>query len=839
MADSSSERAKATTRGQLKSYFGLSHEELEDFLTAVVCPAYDAADDLLANLVCAEVLEKGPDGRCSTLNIAFLQWSSSRVTSLQGEASIAQADSTILGFPEISYFLSNLFLAESSPYVPAGAAYQFAGLSFGNDWDFALLDYHRLSPACLLYLETMRELLAVGDAFNITASSSTDPSSGKLLTDYSSFGSVATTLNVTEPASYALYAYLDSLIARTLVRSQEGGSGQLLALANFATSGLKTAVDDTLTYYFPRALHASMMQTSFAAANCSSQVARYVPSLPANSSSFARICANSSLSFASPRSYYNWLRLFSDQYDDALAVFVENEIDLVAVTPDLFNKTGNFSRDLGAAREAVYNSTVEASAPCSFLNSTLKQCSDYETGLLQWSTSQISTHPPFQLYDLFARGVSARDFIRNVTGLDFSFPEFYFFSLNSWMFPLPGYSPLDAYNLLTSSHAFNLKVAQDLFLNQSDAGPSANATRLWRDYMRYMALEFGMGGLFKTVTVYEAIHGYEDALLQGIKETPVYAGGTPYLSSTLAIFKPNPTSLAFFTGADDYSLGKVYAAYHGSPTIMVPRQQPKGNGSEFDSVLVNPWRTELPLKGTDATKFPAQMSKGDRFWTFVTDIMIPLEFNFQGEASKSGLTTYEYALEPDMLKSSRDNPVNHNYYMDKYDGVANLTSFAQAAAYGSQAHYFGVPADQPGMRLPVLCDASGEQIMPDPANDLNHFFLEYYTGAQVKGFQRLMVGSASLSEQLLRGAQSAVQHDLAEGWQRVRVPCAARVCAALNRPLLFADGLAVRGNQERARPPAGPHHRGLHPLRPLRWAHDLDARSAPQGDASRKLPPPR
>lgn len=149
--------------------------------------------------------------------------------------------------------------------------------------------------------------------------------------------------------------------------------------------------------------------------------------------------------------------------------------------------------------------------------------------------------------------------------------------------------------------------------------------------------------------------------------------------------------MAFFTGEDDYRLGKVYAEYNNSTIVNKPKTRPVGNGSSFEYVDHNPWKANITLKGTDASKFPAQLSKSDTIWSFVSDIMIPLQFYYVDQKEKSGLTTHEYKLEPSMLAKSDENPLNKNYYMDKFSGLANLTSLESAPVFASQCRYLGVP----------------------------------------------------------------------------------------------------------------------------------------------------
>ena len=43
------------------------------------------------------------------------------------------------------------------------------------------------------------------------------------------------------------------------------------------------------------------------------------------------------------------------------------------------------------------------------------------------------------------------------------------------------------------------------------------------------------------------------------------------MNSKLALINPDRSYMAFFTGADDYAIGKEYAEYHNSSMIRIPK----------------------------------------------------------------------------------------------------------------------------------------------------------------------------------------------------------------------------------------------------------------------------
>ena len=107
-------------------------------------------------------------------------------------------------------------------------------------------------------------------------------------------------------------------------------------------------------------------------------------------------------------------------------------------------------------------------------------------------------------------------------------PEAYYYgamSLNS----LPSEATIaNTYEGMQPSGLFNAKIWQDLWLSISDGSGSWENNFIGvntPDYQRYIALNFGFGGLFIKKTPREMIEGYIDPVLQQIYDTPIYMGG--------------------------------------------------------------------------------------------------------------------------------------------------------------------------------------------------------------------------------------------------------------------------------------------------------------------------
>lgn len=83
----------------------------------------------------------------------------------------------------------------------------------------------------------------------------------------------------------------------------------------------------------------------------------------------------------------------------------------------------------------------------------------------------------------------------------------------------------------------NLGVIQKQFISQNTTVVPFD-TDAWRDYLRYIVIEFAFNGLFLKKTVRDVLFGYEDELIQTVIDTPVYAGGDPTQNPLLQVIEP-------------------------------------------------------------------------------------------------------------------------------------------------------------------------------------------------------------------------------------------------------------------------------------------------------------
>lgn len=115
------------------------------------------------------------------------------------------------------------------------------------------------------------------------------------------------------------------------------------------------------------------------------------------------------------------------------------------------------------------------------------------------------------------------------------------------------------------------------------------------EYMRYITLNLGYGGLFTLQTPRNYIEGYTDMRLETLANTPVFMGGdmtvNPMLSLNNRPTSPANNPISFFTGVGAEDLTRTMQMWYGSTNVTV-----QGKAYETTTTVVdlpyNPWTTD-------------------------------------------------------------------------------------------------------------------------------------------------------------------------------------------------------------------------------------------------------
>ena len=111
-------------------------------------------------------------------------------------------------------------------------------------------------------------------------------------------------------------------------------------------------------------------------------------------------------------------------------------------------------------------------------------------------------------------------------------------------------------------------------------------------YLKFIIIEEGMGGFFTHRSPRDIIEGYTDDFLMELYSKPVYESGDQTNDPSLAMNRPKTlqsnTSIALFTGEDDYLYTRKFALWNGREFMTVKKRDYQSINKLID-VYYKPW----------------------------------------------------------------------------------------------------------------------------------------------------------------------------------------------------------------------------------------------------------
>jgi len=158
---------------------------------------------------------------------------------------------------------------------------------------------------------------------------------------------------------------------------------------------------------------------------------------------------------------------------------------------------------------------------------------------------------------------------------------------------------------MDDDHLFNQETWGNLLLPKpvktKDSLKEFNNPQFKR-YLKYVAFQAGLNGLFTCKTPRQIIEGYEDPLVKQLAGAEVYLGGdqtqSPFLSSDKSPTNPSDNTVEFLSGdtpdssAKSYLFTRQYVGWLGRENIVMRRQDYKTINAVED-VYSNPWREKI------------------------------------------------------------------------------------------------------------------------------------------------------------------------------------------------------------------------------------------------------
>lgn len=277
---------------------------------------------------------------------------------------------------------------------------------------------------------------------------------------------------------------------------------------------------------------------------------------------------------------------------------------------------------------------------------------------------------------------------------------------------------------------FNPKFFGDLLINNASSGP------LWTQnfagpgtavYQKFLALNFGLGGLFTPLTPKQLIEGYTDSKAEYFKNKPVYVGGDASIPSSFMVDPPNRLSMSdnyvsMFTGETDDDLVRTFSLWNNKPYNNVPMTD-YATTKTTTTTLASPWSTQVDITGTDGAQFQPDSAE-ETLSLFVSGLCRTMNLTSAGVATGTGydqLTIYNFELDQASLNA---NPT----YNSVIDGTSPMEMINRFPSYATQGHYYNVSPSASGSIPVITAGSSGAPVTPSKSADSTMFQVEQLSG---------------------------------------------------------------------------------------------------------------
>jgi hypothetical protein len=706
------------------TYFSLSHVDTMQEATNNFCAIVDKTTKLLIS-ACPK-MGKEP---CNAGDFAYWQWASSYFTKLPalglGVDSVAQIDPTILGYPEMSYFKQN-FEKQLNGSQNEGV---FDGIDFGSpssDKEYTHLFYipakdwfGELPKSSLFHIET---LISLFDSIENMPDMFVNPDVLVNFTDYSSFTELLKLED--DRRTYLLMIWMKKMLEVTAMRTQDGGTYLTTNINGVAVGGIQGA-HNWLSREFPAYLYGNLMALSNVN-TCEKNIKNYIRDV--EEEQIPRFCNNTKLDLVSAESYSFYVGFYlSGDYDKKQYIIDQTGASDQAIA-GLLTPGYYLERGLMTAMKKVKK--VYANTFCT--RSVGLYCSNRELAYAQWFNNSISDNPPKPL-------LPAANLVE-LTGVHHYKPEIRTYYERIKANPPTFLEYNSTWDLISSGAMYNSKFVGDVILGKNSTAELRHFnTPEFLKYTKMLMIEEAMGGMFIEKTVKDYLEGFEDKILKLTTMSSIEEGGDPTVNPVISLTNPEDGSYnstgCFFVGDDVHNLVRQQCMYLDSQNIRINGVNVTGIRS-WENTKFDPWAEPVPLKGTDAGQFQPLMTNKPDLILFSSDVMMPVEFNYNKGVKRHGMSAWKYLPTRTLLQNLTENENNTKFYSE-FHGVLNVTSVAGALAFASKAHYLDIGYNEPSTSM--LFDKKGDRIVSDDDRDNLYMIVEPWTGVTMEAALRLMI----------------------------------------------------------------------------------------------------
>lgn len=735
------------TSKMLKDYFHLTYSDMSSLLSNLQ-PNIDSIMDLVTNMYCVNKTNL----TCDSRYLAALQWSTQGITmnppgGIGAAKSIISTNSTAEGYPEISYYYSDYFLNKVTNATP------YLNMTFEVEWAYNLLARSGdpknwlKSPYLMFHQGNLKYLYKQGAIFDETND----------LNDLEPIRERFILKNIYQ--AHVFWRYMDYAVEEFALMSSKNGTRESLGLGAFSAqyfySAFMEVKDFLLNDITGKSILANLSESNITCEQLFNKSMTHI-----TKQNLLSICNNDSnlLNFDTDSMLF-LSDLCLNQFDEIWMNFMQRnnltKINMFELCDPSFGYLGPLIISTNKNIKDFYKCKADAD-----------YCSDQEIALKQWGQSTITLNP---LPILKGRYYNSSFSVSDWNPSKFPKPiEFLAFLNRSQLNrsnqvtdeDREGVNETVSAVLLTFDCLFNAVMNNKAFiyyLNNDFENFSKNFLiknpLLLLNYLRFVTLEFGFGGITVEKNVSDLLLGYDVPFIKMMRDTDPAMGGNPSINPNLGLCPNNSFENAssnkqvMYTGKGDINKVRSYYSVYGTQDML--QMLPDFDGNETINIMKNPYNEVIPLKGTDGfTDRPNLNPDGDSL-----DVFVSMLFRYGTAHGKkdsrnyNGLTGYLYRMDNSLMNK---NPV---FNQDRWNGFLNFSSVMSAPVFNSKRHF--LDADEEILRFIDYQTYDGKTITPDRDNDDIYLYIEPYTGLSLSAWLKLQT-SVELSKNLLFNSSYAI-----------------------------------------------------------------------------------
>ena len=659
--------------------------------------------------------------------------------------SIVSTNDTLRGCPEISFYLTDVFL-KNKTYANNT---NYTSVTFTTEWMMWITNHTRNNSNSSEYTRSPHSILHIGNIDFLFTEGEKALNSGNM----SNWKSIQQRFNLSTPYhAHVFYGWVNYIADEFAMQKSRNGTIDQASVGTFLSIEMLKIYNKANSYLLLEVL-SNLMLYNVTVNNISCNDLFVASSL--NTTQATNICRivpgfNESQWNTSADAMKTLIDVCWYKRDVAWTTFA-NQTNLTNMEIEFICDSSNFpdNRSFGNIK-AYSDKRLHDFYSCDRVSLT---CSQTEFTAKQWGNSSITRHVLPEL------NIINKKFI-NTT------------SLNGWepeLFPKPWeyYAVIAKYPNFTSNASniigFNTTVSRKLltyerFFNQMtrfvlidyNFNYTADIERLFMtndskavyNYIKYMMITHCFYGFTQTRNVSDLLWGYIDPFITKIKNGNPQEGGDPSLPDKVSLVANTTYELSFnntqsvYSGKDDLNTVRYYADIFGYNYTTF--NDTYFDGNETYVVYTNPWDAETYFEGTDSFGNKPDINSDSTIHLYVTDLLRGGYATCNGDTKTyNGVTALRFRLPQTFMQNKTNNKANEPFHMDRWNGLLNLTNVKKLPLMMSK--YGHLDLDEDAIKNVKVYVNREQNLTMTPSPDYDIFIdVEPYSGAGLSATLNLL-----------------------------------------------------------------------------------------------------